>query len=312
MGGAVTRNRGRIARLVPIGVAAALLGMAVTTFPASATSLTISGTVTDASTGTGIAGAQISTQPPSASTTTDSAGNYSILVSTGTYSVIATATGYNSNFTTVTVSTSGATANLALTAVPAQSAQDTFTRPNQSGFGTASDGHAWSNDNASAASANVSINNSQLAFSTSGTAVDGWMGIAYRDQVASADVNISSGTARVLARVTGSGTWVALVVDPSNDELVLYSVSNGSWRQLGFWAAAPNLAFNTWYHVRVETVGNTVAAKEWLFSDPEPAWQLIVSQTAVNGTGVGGLLELNLGFQRDQFLIGLRPADVPG
>lgn len=276
----------RIARIATFVVAAALLGTAVTTLPASATGTTISGTVTDQTTGNGIAGASVSTQPSSVSTTTDSAGNYSILVAPGTYSVIATVAAYNSNYATVTVSTTGATANIALTAVPAQSAQDLFTRPNQSGFGTATDGHAWTNDNASA---NVSITSNQLAFSTSGTAVDGWMGVAYRDQVVSADVNISSGTARVLARVTGSGTWVALVVDPANDELVLYSVSGGNWSQLGFWAAAPNLAFNTSYHVRLQTVGNTVSAKEWLFSDPEPAWQNTVTQTAVTGSGVGGV-----------------------
>jgi len=267
-------------------VVAALLGMAVTSFPASATGATISGTVTDQSTGIGIAGAQVSTQPSSVSTTTDSGGNYSIIVTPGTYSVVATAAGYNSNYTAVTVSTAGATANVALMAVPAQSAQDLFTRPNQSGFGPATDGHVWSNDNASA---NVSIAGNQLSFQTSGTAVDGWMGLSYRDQVVSADVNISSGTARILARVGGSGTWVALVVDPSNDELVLYSVSGGNWSQLGFWAAAPNLALNTWYHVRLQAVGNAVSAKEWLFSDPEPAWEITDTQTAVPGAGVAGL-----------------------
>lgn len=270
---------------IAVVVVAALLGMAAATFPASAASFTISGTVRDASSAVGIAGAQITTQPATTSTTTDASGNYSILVAPGTYSVVATAAGYNSNFASVTVNSS-VTANLALTAVPAQSAQDLFTRPNQSGFGSATDGHSWSTDNASA---NVAVTNSALSFQTSGTSVDGWMGIPYQDQVVSADINIASGTARVLARVAGAGTWVALVVDPGNDDLLLYSVTNNQWSQIGFWAAAPNLAFNTSYHVRLEAVGNVVAAKEWLFTDPEPAWDVTANQSTVTGSGVGGL-----------------------
>ncbi|MGH7749945.1 MAG: carboxypeptidase regulatory-like domain-containing protein, partial [Candidatus Dormibacteria bacterium] len=267
-------------------VVAALLGMAAASFPASAASFAISGRVSDTSTGAGIAGAQVVTQPPTTSTTTDASGNYAITVAPGTYNVIGTDAGYNSNFTTSTVSSGGTTANLSLVGVPAQSAQDLFTRPNQTGFGTATDGHAWSTDNASA---NVAIASSTLSFQTSSTSVDGWMGTPYQDEVVSADVNVSSGTARVLARVVGAGTWIALSVDPGNDDLVLYSVTNNQWNQIGFWAAAPNLSFNASYHVRLETVGTLVAAKEWLFGDPEPAWDVTASQTAVTGAGLGGV-----------------------
>ena len=81
---------------------------------------TINGTVTDTSTGSPIAGANVSTQPATTTTTTDAQGTYSISnVAPGSYTVIASASGYITGNASATV-TGGqtATANLALQPSP--------------------------------------------------------------------------------------------------------------------------------------------------------------------------------------------------
>lgn len=81
---------------------------------------TISGTVTDASTGNPIAGASVSTQPTTLLVTTDAQGNFSISnVTPGSYTVSASASGYLAGSASVTV-TGGQTAaaNLALQPEP--------------------------------------------------------------------------------------------------------------------------------------------------------------------------------------------------
>lgn len=80
----------------------------------------IAGIVTDASNGQPIAGASVTTQPPTSSVTTNAQGGYSIPgIPGGTYTVTATRSGYASNSATVGVTVGGtATANLALVPLP--------------------------------------------------------------------------------------------------------------------------------------------------------------------------------------------------
>jgi protocatechuate 3,4-dioxygenase beta subunit len=81
---------------------------------------TISGRVTDASNSQPIAGATVSTQPATASVTTDAQGNYSIAnVNPGSYTVNAAKSGYqNGSAGATVVAGQTATANIALTPVP--------------------------------------------------------------------------------------------------------------------------------------------------------------------------------------------------
>ncbi|HEX7264993.1 MAG TPA: carboxypeptidase-like regulatory domain-containing protein, partial [Candidatus Dormibacteraeota bacterium] len=128
--------------------------------PAQAASpSTITGVVTISGTSTPIAGAQVSTQPASSTTTTDSGGNYTLNVTAGTYNVIYAASGFNTDFIAGIVAppNGSVAANAALKPVPAQAAEDLFSRPDQSGIGTASDGHTWSNDLSKYPNGTVSI-----------------------------------------------------------------------------------------------------------------------------------------------------------
>lgn len=81
---------------------------------------TIAGMVTDATNGQPLAGANVTTQPPTSSVTTNAQGGYSIPgIPSGTYTVTATRSGYAASSATVGVTVGGtATANLALVALP--------------------------------------------------------------------------------------------------------------------------------------------------------------------------------------------------
>jgi hypothetical protein len=250
----------------------------------------IAGVVTDAGSGAAISGVQVSTQPATSTTASSGSGGYQLSVPAGTYNVIFSAGGYNSNFQAVTVSSGAtATANQALIPVPALTAEDLFSRPNQGGIGTASDGHAWSDDLASNPSAGVQISNQRLYLQTAGTLYDAWMGYQYQDQEVAADVDMVSGGARLLARVQGNGTWLVLAIDPASDNLVLWAAKNGQWTQLKSWTASPALAQNTWYHAKLRAVGQTVSAKVWAFGTAEPAWQITATQSILTGGGQAGL-----------------------
>jgi hypothetical protein len=252
----------------------------------------ISGVVTDSVSGAPIAGAQVSTRPASSSAVTNAGGGYTLAVAAGSYNVIFAASGYNSNFAPASVS-SGATvtANQALVAVPALTAQDLFSRPNQTGIGpVASDGHTWTDDLASNPSAVVQINNQQLYLQTNGTAYDSWMGIPYQDHEVAADVDMVAGGARLLARVQSSGNWIVLTITPgTNGGLALWVAKNNTWTQFKTWTASPSFAQNAWYHAKLRVVGTTVSAKVWAFGSPEPAWQMSATQSTLTGPGVGGI-----------------------
>ena len=84
------------------------------------TTATISGQVTDASNSQPIAGAMVTTQPVTATVTTDAQGNYTLAnVNPGSYTVNAAKGGYQNGLASATVVTGQtATANIALTLLP--------------------------------------------------------------------------------------------------------------------------------------------------------------------------------------------------
>jgi malectin (di-glucose binding ER protein)/carboxypeptidase family protein len=82
---------------------------------------TLQGTVTDASTSSPIAGAQINVAPLGASTVTDGSGNYSLTLPVGTYDVSASAFGYVSQTTNSVDVTDGGTATADFALQPAPS-----------------------------------------------------------------------------------------------------------------------------------------------------------------------------------------------
>jgi hypothetical protein len=255
--------------------------------------------VTDAGTSAAIAGVQVATNPASVTTTTNGSGAYTLNVTAGTYDVLFTLSGYNSNFVgAVNAPANGtATANVALVGVPANAAQDLFSRPDQSGIGTASDGHTWSNDLNVFPNGKVSIVSRQVFIQTvaGNTDHDTWMGIAYRDEEITADINavgviMPSGAehgGRLLARVMGSDQWIVLALNPSGSTLTIWVDNSGNWAQIGSTPHA--FALNAWYHAKLDVIGTIVYGKAWAFGTTEPAWQVTGAQSAINSAGVAGL-----------------------
>ncbi len=86
--------------------------------PAAPTTGTISGRITDSANSNPVAGASVTTQPVTSSTTTDAQGNYTLTnVAPATYTVSAAKTGYTTNTAQIAVTAGNtATANIALTA----------------------------------------------------------------------------------------------------------------------------------------------------------------------------------------------------
>jgi hypothetical protein len=63
--------------------------------------------------------------------------------------------------------------------------------------------------------------------------------------------------------------------------------NSGNWAQLA--TAFHAFSLSTWYHAKMDVIGSNVFGKAWTFGTTEPAWQVMASQSAVNGAGVSGL-----------------------
>jgi hypothetical protein len=202
---------------------------------------------------------------------------------------VVTSRGYNTNFAAVTVvGGTVTTAPVSLVAVLQGAAEDFFSRPNQTGIGTASDGHTWTDDSAQNPTAQVGITNRQLATQApSGVSYDAWMGTPYQDEEVAGDFTIFSGSgARLMARVQGQGSWVLVAVNPGSG-LVLWVDKGNSWTNLA--SATVPVLLNTAYHGKLDVVGTQVSAKVWAVGSGEPGWQVTATQSLLTGTGAGGL-----------------------
>src|SRR5438309_1562825 len=273
------------------GVLALVMGVLMSV-PALAASSTISGVVTDSVTSAAIAGVQVSTNPASVTATTNASGAYTLTVTAGTYDVLFTLSGYNTNFVgAVNAPANGtATANIGLVKVPANAAQDLFSRPDQTGIGTASDGHTWSNDLNVFPAGKVSIVGQKVFIQTvaGNTDPDTWMGIAYRDEEITADLNtvatLPGGLGvqhggRLLARVLGSDQWVVLTLNPTDNSWTVWVDNGGNWTQLA--SVVHAFSLNVWYHAKIDVIGTNVYGKAWTFGTSEPAWQVSTVQSVI-------------------------------
>ncbi len=267
----------------------------------------VSGTVTSAATGATLAGTVVSTQPTTSAVSTDVNGNYQMTIPTGNYSVVFTLSGYNSNFVgNVIVNQNAATtAGVGLAPITPLAAQDLFSRPDQNGFGTASDGSGWADDAASYPTGTASVSNRMGWVQTYSALVDRdeWMGISYQDQEVSADFDLINVDpyhgANLIARLQGGSsgttppTWVELTIHPASQRLLLWVQANGVWTKLASSPSPLTLSLNAWYHAKLDAVGPNLYGKVWAFGTPEPDWQVTAAQTSVTTAGVGGLRTTN-------------------
>jgi PKD repeat protein len=291
----------------------------------SAPNSVITGTLTDSTTAAGVSGVTVSTIPASTTATTSTSGGYSLPVASGTYTVVfaASGVGYNDNdLIGITAPPNGSvTASQSLIAIPNQIAMDLFTQPNQSGgWSPSTDGNVWSSDLGSppngvpATGAGITANQAWVDTSNSTLAdVDTWMGYEYTNQEVTANVDATTVIAdphyqhgpRLLARLqTGGTSWNAIVmtIDPPNGsnpvppgsqqactggDISLWVTIPTNWTELAM--VCQPVSTGTWYHVRLDVIGNQVQGKVWAFGVTEPAWQISATQTLLTGPGQAGI-----------------------
>ena len=254
--------------------------------------------MTSKATGAPIAGVQVSTQPATSTATTDATGNYQINAPTGNYIALFSAAGYNADFAGVfTLTQSGASVSDALVPIPANTSMDLYSRPDQAGLGTASDGHTYTDDLISYPSAKASISGRRLFVQTATqiTDYDNWMGASYPAELVSVDFNMVTVVQdpsyqhgpRLLANVEGGDTWIEVAVNEIDGTLALWVADANSWTEL---TEVP-LATTTgqWYHSKLLVKGTTVSAKVWRVGTAEPGWQITATQSILTGSGQGGL-----------------------
>lgn len=171
------------------------------------------------------------------------------------------------------------------TPIPATLARDTFHRPNQKFWGTASDGHVWGGAANSSSAFSISNNTGMIAPTSSltngavlgSTATNGDILMTF-----SASSITSTNTVGVALRYSSANSFYRAFVDGGS--LWLSKSVNGAVTKLNsvpFTAKA-----NTTYNIRFSVKGSTLFAKIWQTSAPEPAsWMVTTTDTSLSTAG---------------------------
>lgn len=172
-------------------------------------------------------------------------------------------------------------------------AQDSFHRPDQPFWGTASDGQMWSGQaNRSRA---FRIDHNQGVVQREGaptTSYDAFLGKPVLDGESDATFALfpSSSTARcvfaIYLRWQNAGTWDRLMVTGS-----MLNLSRAIGGHIQHLLAQPFLArARVWYTLRFRATGSYLFASVWSANAPAPAhWLLIIHDAVSTTAGLGGL-----------------------
>ena len=165
-------------------------------------------------------------------------------------------------------------------------AQDTFQRPNQALWGTASDGQTWGGD-ANTQSVFSIVNNAGQVSNGSGTH-NAVLGPTATDAEVLFSGSISSFTNANLGAVlrwSDTNNWYKAYI--SGTKLTIQKRVSGKTTTLG--TAAFAATAGTSYTLRFQVVGTTLNAKVWQTGTTEPAnWMVTVTDTALS-SGFCGL-----------------------
>lgn len=170
--------------------------------------------------------------------------------------------------------------------VPTIVALDTFQRPDQQGWGLASDGHAWGADATNTAHFAIQQNRGEM---TEGrTSLNATLGPSVADAEILFIGSLSlfkKASFGVLLRWVDATTFYDAVLDGQH-LLVLKHVA-GQTTLLG---SVPFSATGAlFYALRVRVQGTTLSARAWFVTDPEPAqWMVTVRDTTLQH-GLGGV-----------------------
>lgn len=165
-------------------------------------------------------------------------------------------------------------------------AQDTFQRPNQAHWGTASDGHTWGGD-ANTASAFSIVNNTGQVTKTA-TSYSATLGPVATNAEVLFNGSMSSYSSNNLGSVlrwTNTNNWYKAYINGTS--LVVQKKVSGSTTVLGM--ASFTATAGTSYTLRFRVVGTTLYAKVWKTGTIEPtSWMVTVTDTSFS-SGYCGL-----------------------
>jgi len=194
----------------------------------------------------------------------------------------------NPNPTNTPTPTPNVTVTPTPTSQPGQTiAQDTFQRPNQTFWGTATDGQKWGADANTLSSFTIS-NNTGKVVETSKTIMNATLGPsnANVEVLGSGAISVinSSNHFGVTARWTGANNFYRAYI--SGSSLIIQKDVSGSFTQL---ANVPFAAStNTTYSIRFNVTGTTLNAKVWQTGTPEPTnWMATGSDSSLSSGFTG-------------------------
>ncbi|MBE3567164.1 MAG: hypothetical protein IMW90_15710 [Thermogemmatispora sp.] len=186
-------------------------------------------------------------------------------------------------------SSSGSPVTASPTALPAGMsllAADTFQRPDQRSWGTATDGHPWQGD--ARLSAIFAISHQQGQLSNGQGAYNAILGPAFSDGevfFTGAINRFQQANLGAVLRWMDTNNWYKAYIDGS--QLVLLKSSGGMQTRL---ASVPFTAqAQRFYCLRFRIQGDRLQARAWLAGTPEPSqWQVSVRDDTFQ-SGFGGL-----------------------
>ena len=165
-------------------------------------------------------------------------------------------------------------------------AQDTFQRPNQALWGTASDGHTWGGDANTISVFSIVNNTGQVSNgSTSYSAVLGPVATDAEVLFSGSMSKFSNTNLGAVLRWTNGNNWYKAYIDGAS--LVVQKKVNGATTILG---STPFAAIaGTSYTLRFRVVGTTLYARVWQTGTTEPAtWMIMVTDSSFS-SGYCGL-----------------------
>ena len=165
-------------------------------------------------------------------------------------------------------------------------AQDTFQRPNQALWGTASDGHTWGGDANTISVFSIVNNTGQVSNgSTSYSAVLGPVATDAEVLFSGSMSKFSNTNLGAVLRWTNGNNWYKAYIDGAS--LVVQKKVNGATTILGSTPFAATAG--TSYTLRFRVVGTTLYARVWQTGTTEPAtWMIMVTDSSFS-SGFCGL-----------------------
>jgi hypothetical protein len=165
-------------------------------------------------------------------------------------------------------------------------AQDSFQRPNQAHWGTASDGHIWGGDANTASFYSIANNTGQVSnTTTSSNAVLGPVATNAEVLFSGSMSSYTNSNLGAVLRWTDTNNWYKAYIDGTT--LVVQKKVNGSTTIIG--SALFTATAGTSYTLRFRVVGSTLYAKVWQSGTVEPgSWMVMVTDTTFS-SGFCGL-----------------------